>query len=96
VGTRSPRPSTRSSFNAYYKRYKDNPRLGSVVGYSAMQADLRRYREGRIDRYREADRRPARPAVRHSVRPVTMRALDHQSTMGAYVGKLDLRGGVGH
>jgi branched-chain amino acid transport system substrate-binding protein len=27
--------------------------------------------------------------------PVTMRALDHQSTMGAYVGKLDLRGGVG-
>ena len=24
-----------------------------------------------------------------------MRALDHQSTMGAYVGKLDVRGGVG-
>jgi branched-chain amino acid transport system substrate-binding protein len=27
--------------------------------------------------------------------PATFRALDHQSTMGAFVGKLDLRGGRG-
>jgi branched-chain amino acid transport system substrate-binding protein len=27
--------------------------------------------------------------------PATFRALDHQSTMGAYVGKLDVRGGKG-
>ena len=27
--------------------------------------------------------------------PATFRAIDQQSTMGAYVGKLDLRGGKG-
>jgi len=27
--------------------------------------------------------------------PVEFRAIDHQSTMGAYVGRLDVRGGRG-
>jgi len=88
-------PEHAKFFNAYYKRYKDNPRLGSVVGYSAMQAIF-----AAIAKAKSTDTEKLIVALRGlqfgtPFGPVTMRALDHQSTMGAYVGKLDLRGGVG-
>ena len=82
-------------FNAYYKRYQDNPRLGSVVGYAAMQAIF-----AAIAKAKSTDAEKLIAALRGlqfttPFGPVTMRALDHQSTMGAYVGKLDIRAGRG-
>jgi branched-chain amino acid transport system substrate-binding protein len=88
-------PEHSKFFNAYYKRHGDYPRLGSVVGYStfiAIVAAIRKAKSTDTEKLIAAMRglswtTPFGPAV--------FRALDQQSTMGAYVGKLDLRGGRG-
>jgi branched-chain amino acid transport system substrate-binding protein len=82
-------------FNAYFKKYNDHPRLGSVVGYAMMQAI-----GAAIARAKSTDTEKMIAAFRglnftSPFGPVTFRALDHQSTMGAYVGKLALRDGRG-
>ena len=82
-------------FNAYYKRTNDTPKLGSVVGYSAMQAIFEAVRKAK-----STDTDKLITALRGlqfgtPFGPVTFRAIDQQSTMGAYVGKLDLRGDKG-
>jgi branched-chain amino acid transport system substrate-binding protein len=82
-------------FNAYYKKYNDYPRLGSVVGYAMMQSIA-----AAVTRAKSADTEKLIAAFRglsftSPFGPVTFRALDHQSTMGAYVGKLALRDGRG-
>lgn len=82
-------------FNAYYKRYNDTPRLGSVVGYSTFTAIF-----AAIAKAKSTDTEKLISALRGlewmtPFGPVVFRAADHQSTMGAYVGKLDLRGGKG-
>ena len=50
-------PEHKKFFLAYQAKYKDYPRLGSVVGYSDDQVDRRRHREGQEHRHREAGRR---------------------------------------
>jgi branched-chain amino acid transport system substrate-binding protein len=82
-------------FNAYYKRYNDHPRLGSVVGYTAMQAIF-----AGIAKAKSTDTERLIAALRGlkfdtPFGPASFRALDQQSTMGAYVGKLDVRAGRG-
>lgn len=88
-------PEHSKFFNAYYKRYKDNPRLGSVVGYATFHAIFEAIRKAR-----STDTEKLIVALRGMTwmtpfGPATFRAIDHQSTMGAYVGTLDLRGGRG-
>lgn len=88
-------PEHAKFFNAYYKRNNDTPRLGSVVGYAMMQAIA-----AGVARAKSVDTEKLIAAFRglsfiSPFGPVTFRALDHQSTMGAYVGKLALRGGKG-
>ena len=80
---------------AYRKRFKDYPHAGSVVGYNAIQsiaAGLRKAgsadTEALIAAFRGLE-------VRTPFGPITYRAQDHQSTMGAYVGKTGLYGGKG-
>jgi len=82
-------------FNAYYKRYKENPKLGSVVGYATFTAIFDAVRKAK-----SVDTDKLIVALRGlnfatPFGPAQFRALDHQSTMGAYVGKLDVRGGKG-
>lgn len=82
-------------FNAYYKRYGENPRLGSVVGYATFTAIFDAVRKAK-----SVDTEKLIVALRGldfgtPFGPAQFRALDHQSTMGAYVGKLDVRGGKG-
>jgi branched-chain amino acid transport system substrate-binding protein len=82
-------------FNAYYKKNSDYPRLGSVVGYAMMQAIA-----AAITRAGSTETEKLITGFRglnftSPFGPVTFRAIDHQSTMGAYVGKLALRDGKG-
>jgi branched-chain amino acid transport system substrate-binding protein len=85
-----------ASFAAnYYKKYNENPKMGSVVGYSTMQAIFAAIRKAK-----SVDNEKLVTAMRglQFTTPfgaTTFRALDQQSTMGAYVGKLDLRGPKG-
>ncbi len=88
-------PEHAKFFNAYYKKYNDYPRLGSVVGYGMVQAIA-----AAIARAKSVDTEKLIAALRGlqfstPFGPATFRAIDHQSTMGAYVGKLDLRGDKG-
>jgi len=88
-------PEHSKFFAAYYKQYKDHPRLGSVVGYATFHAIFEAIRKAR-----STDTEKLIVALRGMTwmtpfGPATFRAIDHQSTMGAYVGTLDLRGGRG-
>jgi branched-chain amino acid transport system substrate-binding protein len=88
-------PEHSKFFTAYYKKHNDYPRLGSVVGYAMMQAIA-----AAITRAKSVETEKLITALRGlqfstPFGPATFRALDHQSTMGAFVGRLDLRGGRG-
>jgi branched-chain amino acid transport system substrate-binding protein len=80
---------------AYQAKFHDYPRLGSVVGYSAIRsAAAVLQRAGSTDTEKlVAAMRDLR--VETPFGPVTYRAIDHQSTMGAYVGRTDVRDGKG-
>ena len=85
-----------ASFAAnYYKKFNENPKVGSVVGYATLQAIF-----AAIKKANSTDNEKLVAAMRGlkfstPFGPAEFRALDHQSTMGAYVGKLDQRGGKG-
>jgi branched-chain amino acid transport system substrate-binding protein len=79
----------------YYKKFKENPKLGSVVGYATMQAIF-----AGIKKAGTTDNEKLIVAMRGlkfstPFGPAEFRAIDQQSTMGAYVGKLDVRGNQG-
>jgi len=80
---------------AYEKRFNETPRLGSVVGYTTFMAIAQA-----IKKAGSTDTEKMIGALRglklDSVfGPVTFRALDQQSTFGAFVGRLDLKGDRG-
>jgi len=85
-----------ASFAAsYYRRFNEHPKVGSVVGYATMQAIF-----AAIKKANSTDNEKLVSALRGlkfstPFGPAEFRAIDHQSTMGAYVGKLDLRGNKG-
>lgn len=88
-------PEHKTFYAAYRARFNDYPRLGSVVGFTtvnAIAAALARAGGTDAERLVGALRglRFASPFGQ-----VEFRAIDHQSTMGAYVGRLDVRGGRG-
>jgi branched-chain amino acid transport system substrate-binding protein len=82
--------------DAYRMRWSDSPRLGSVVGYSTVQAIAAMLRRTGGDTGTE----PMVEAMSGlqfgtPFGPVEFRAIDHQSTMGAFVGRTALREGRG-
>ena len=79
----------------YYKRYGENPKMGSVVGYSTMQAIFAAIRKAKSVDSEKLVRALRGLQFTTPFGPTEFRALDQQSTMGAYVGKLAVRGGKG-
>lgn len=81
-------PEHNAFLKAYQAKYKDYPRLGTIVGYNAIQsiaAGLRKTNgdpdtEKLIAAFKGLE-------VNTPFGPITYRAQDNQSTMGAYVGK---------
>jgi branched-chain amino acid transport system substrate-binding protein len=83
--------------DAYRRRFNDHPRLGSVVAYdtvTAITAMLRRAGSTDTDRMIEA-MRGLTFATAFGEADVEFRAIDHQATLGAYVGRTALRQGRG-
>jgi len=88
-------PEHRTFLAAYQKKFNDYPRLGSVVGYSMIQALA-----NGIRRAGGTDAEKLVTAFRGMTMDspfgkVTFRPQDHQSTMGAYVGRIRNEGGKG-
>lgn len=88
-------PEHQAFLKAYQARWKDDPRLGSVVGYTALYSAARALeRAGSTETEKLiAALKGLRLATPFG--PIEYRALDHQSTMGAFVGQLARRGGAG-
>ena len=79
----------------YQKRFKDYPRLGSVVGYSTIWTVANAIRKAKsvdTEKLIEAMRGLEMPTP---IGPIVYRPVDHQSTMGAYIGKLAKKDGKG-
>jgi len=80
---------------AYQKRHDDYPRLGSVVGYNAilsLAAGIKKAgstdTEALVQAFKGLE-------VDTPFGRIKYRGIDHQSTMGAYVGKLAVKDGKG-
>ena len=88
-------PEHKAFLDAYQARFKDYPRAGSVVGYNAIlsiAAGLKKAGSADTEKLITAFRGLE---VKTPFGPITYRAQDHQSTMGAYVGKTAQRDGKG-
>jgi branched-chain amino acid transport system substrate-binding protein len=88
-------PEHKAFRDAYQKRWKDYPRQGSVVGYTAVHAvagALRKAKSVETEKLVEAFKGLE---MRTPFGPIAWRAIDHQSTMGAYVGQLAKKDGKG-
>ena len=88
-------PEHKRFLNAYRTRYGDYPRLGSVVGYTTvLSAVAAMRRAGSLDTEKLVTAMQGLQ-VDSPFGKITYRALDHQSTMGAYVGRTALKDGRG-
>ena len=88
-------PEHKAFFLAYHGKYKDYPRLGSVVGYTMIKSIAAGAKKAKST---EADKLVAAFAGLQMDSPFgkfMFRAEDHQSTMGAFVGKTKNEGGKG-
>jgi len=88
-------PEHKRFLAAYQAKFNDYPRLGSVVGYSTVKSAA-----AAIARAGSADTEKLVAAMEGLTfetpfGSVTYRAIDHQSTMGAYVGRTAVRDGKG-
>ena len=88
-------PEHRKFVEAYDAAYGEDPRLASLLGYDAMKAVA-----AAIDKAGSTD--PARLVAAFEgltivtpAGPISFRAADHQSTMGAWVGKTKIEDGGG-
>jgi branched-chain amino acid transport system substrate-binding protein len=88
-------PEHKAFFLAYHAKYKDYPRLGSVVGYTMIKSIAAGAKKAKST---EADKLVAAFSGLQVDSPFgkfVYRAEDHQSTMGAFVGKTKLESGKG-
>jgi len=88
-------PEHKAFRDAYQKRWKDYPRQGSVVGYTAVYAVAEAFKKAKSIETEKLVEALKGLKMQTPFGPIEWRALDHQSTMGAYVGQLARKGGKG-
>jgi branched-chain amino acid transport system substrate-binding protein len=88
-------PAHQKFVDAYRKRYNETPRLGSVVGYTTMMAVAEALKKAGSTDSEKLIGALRGMKLETVFGPITFRALDQQSTLGAFVGKLDLKGDRG-
>jgi len=88
-------PEHKAFLDAYRKKYNDYPRLGSIVGYSmvtALAAGLKKAGSTDAEKLIAAFEGLEFPSP---FGKASFRAIDHQSTMGVFVGKTAIKDGKG-
>jgi branched-chain amino acid transport system substrate-binding protein len=88
-------PEHKRFLDAYRAKFNDYPRQGSVVGYSAVKSVVAAIRKAKSTQSEKLVEAMSGLVVDTPFGKVTYRALDHQSTMGAFVGRLAVRDGKG-
>src|SRR5580765_3839686 len=88
-------PAHDAFLKAYQAKYNDSPRLGSIVGYVTMKAAAAILaKAGSTDTAALIKTAEGLP-LETPFGPITFRAIDHQSTLGAFVGKTAQKDGKG-
>jgi branched-chain amino acid transport system substrate-binding protein len=80
---------------AYQKRWNDYPRLGSVVGYTTVMSIVAALKKAGSTDSEKLVQAMKGLQVGSPFGPITYRSIDHQATMGAYVGRLAVQDGKG-
>lgn len=88
-------PEHTAFLEAYRKRFNDYPRLGSVVGYTTFKAIAAAIQQAGSTESEAMVSALSGLKLLSPLGPVTFRALDHQATMGAFVGTVALTDGHG-
>jgi len=88
-------PEHAAFLKAYQDKYKDYPRLGSIVGYETIKAAA-----AILAKANSTDPEKLIAAAEGITLPspfgeITFRKIDHQSTLGAFVGKTAVKDGKG-
>ncbi len=88
-------PQHNKFLQAYQKRFNDYPRNGSLVGYNAMYAIYHMLKKAGSTDTEKMIQAMEGLTFDSIVGPIAFRKIDHQSTMGAYVGYTALKEGKG-
>ena len=87
--------ANRTFIDAYRARFNETPKMGSVVGHALITSIVAGIaKTGSVDTEKLADGFPGAD-FETPFGHCTWRALDHQSTLGTYVGKTALKNGKG-
>jgi len=88
-------PEHDAFLKAYQAKFNDYPRLGSIVGYASMKAVAAILaRANSTDTEKLVDAAEGL-GMSTPLGPITFRKIDHQSTLGAFVGKTAVKDGKG-
>ena len=79
----------------YQARYNDYPRLGSIVGYETIKAAAAILAKANSTDPEKLIAAAEGLTLSSPFGEITFRKIDHQSTLGAYVGKTALKDGKG-
>jgi branched-chain amino acid transport system substrate-binding protein len=88
-------PEHKAFFLAYHHKYNDYPRLGSVVGYTMIKAIAEGVKKAKSADTEKLIAAFSGLALESPFGKISFRAIDHQSTMGAFIGKTKNEGGKG-
>ncbi len=88
-------PAHEKFLAAYQKRYNDYPRISSVVGYNTLLAAVAIIKKAGSTDTDKMIAAAKGVSFDSPFGPITFRAIDHQSTMGAFVGTTAVKDGKG-
>ena len=88
-------PEHTAFVQAYQKKFNDYPRLGAVVGYATFKSLAAGIAKAGSTDTEKLVKAFEGLKVDSPFGPFMYRAIDHQGTIGAYVGKIALEGGKG-
>jgi branched-chain amino acid transport system substrate-binding protein len=89
------RPQHQRFVKNYKEKFDDYPRMGSLVGYNVMMAVAAMLQKANSVQTEEMVKAMEGLEFDSPIGPITFRKIDHQSTMGAYVGRIALADGNG-
>jgi branched-chain amino acid transport system substrate-binding protein len=88
-------PQHKTFIDAYRAKYNDYPRMGSVVGYTTVKTAVAALRKANSTDPEKLVAAMKGLSLESPFGPIRFRELDHQSTLGAFVGRLGVKDGKG-